>query len=241
MCNRFTAADLKELEQLMMDLSEQAWEPVLQNPRYNIAPQSNIVTIAHLQDRLQASLMRWGLVPHFEKDEKPRYTSTNATVKKLMTSSAFRQPTQRRRCLVPADGFYEWEPVGDMKLPWYFRKQNKKAFFFAGIFENETNGRPKTVAIVTTEPHALTLAIKHPRSPVMLDIDEARRWLAPGDISADEVNALCAPYDAAKLESFEVSRYVSNSRNEGPDCLERAKPRGKLVAETSDGNQLSLL
>ena len=165
--------------------------------------------------------MRWGLIPYWEKSDKPKIAPINAKSEEAVNKPIFKQSVQKRRCLVPADGFYEWLRLdeGKFKVPYDIRLKGGRPFVMAGIFEKATETRPATFAILTTGPNDLMRKI-HDRMPAILDDEEAKRWLRLGDITPEEVAAVTAPYPADDMEANPISSLVNSPRNDGPEILE---------------------
>jgi len=189
-------------------------------PRYNVAPTQLMPVIAADETGApRAATMRWGLVPYWEKSAKPKIAPINARVEEAFTKSMFKQSIQKRRCLVPADGFYEWQKMpGDLKQPMDIRLKEGRPFFFAGIYENATEIWPESYLVFTTRPNELTAKI-HNRMPAILTDEKAKRWLAPGSLSVDEVNSLTEPFPADEMEARPISSLINNTRNDIPECL----------------------
>lgn len=183
--------------------------------------------------------MRWGLVAFWDKSENPKIAPINAKSEEVLTKRIFIQAVQKRRCLVPADGFYEWGKLGDKrKQPHHFQLKGGEAFFFAGIYESGGDGKPDTVAILTTSANELMREI-HTRMPVILQGEHARTWLNGGPLTQEEVSRLSAPYPASDMEEWPVSDSVGNVRNEGPELVAPV-PAGEIVAVRPTGTRLRL-
>ena len=190
------------------------------SPHYNVAPSQTVPVIATDEDgAVRAATMKWGLVPFWDKAEKPRLAPINAKSEEAFSKPLFRQSIQKRRCLVPADGFYEWQKLeGDRKQPFAIQLKGGRPFFFAGIYESATEIRPETFLVFTTKPNALMAKI-HNRMPVILPEEKARPWISPGPMTADQLAGFTASYPAAKMEALPVPVLVNNPRNDSPDCL----------------------
>lgn len=195
-------------------------------PSYNIAPQTfqPIVRLDAETQQRELALLRWGLIPFWAKDAKIGYSTINAKAETLATAPAFREALKRRRCLVPADGFYEWQPLDTKtKQPWAITLKDGSPFAFAGLWDtwkDKTTGQPlETYTIITTEPNELTARL-HNRMPVILAPRDYERWLAPADPARLPVDLL-RPFDAALMASWKVSPAVGNVRNNSPElCAE---------------------
>jgi putative SOS response-associated peptidase YedK len=187
-------------------------------PRYNVSITSTMPVVALGEARPGVRAMRWGLVPFSERAKgRPRLLA-NARSETAATLPAFRKGVAERRCLVPANGFYEWMSSGGVKLPHLFTLRGEEPFAFAGIWDPAGERLPETYCILTTEPNDLVARV-HNRMPVILTADAMARWLGDRPLAADDLRLLVRPLPAERMESRQVSRYVSNSRNEGPRCL----------------------
>lgn len=195
-------------------------------PSYNIAPQSFQPVIRLNSDTGEREFvqMRWGLVPFWSKDAKIAYSTINAKCETCATSPAFREALKSRRCLVPADGFYEWQKLdAKTKQPYAIGLKDGAPLAFAGLWEtwmDKTTGQPlETYTIITTEPNELTAPI-HNRMPVILAPRDYQRWMAAADPAQLPVDLL-RPFDAHLMTSWRVSRAVGNVSNNTPElCCE---------------------
>lgn len=191
-------------------------------PRFNIAPSQIVPAIRMNQvgHRMIGGL-RWGLIPSWAK-EKQKTQPINARAETVATSGMFRQAFDRRRCLIPADGFYEWKKTDSGKQPYLIRLADDAAFAFAGIWERwrpEPDAEPvETCAILTTEPNELMAGI-HNRMPVILDEADYARWL-DRDVPGKEVMELLRPRAADGMVAMRVSTLANNPRNDRPECIE---------------------
>jgi putative SOS response-associated peptidase YedK len=219
MCGRFTlrtpARDLVEVFELLR-------EPEL-SPRYNIAPTQNVAVIRQDGKIRQLSLMRWGLVPTWSKDPKAGPPLINARSETIATKPSFRTAFKRRRCLIPSDGFYEWQKKADAKtkIPHYIRMAKDCAFAFAGLWETWRGADGSALAsctIVTTEANDLMRPL-HDRMPVILPEESFAQWLDPKNENVPELESLLRPYSAAEMTAFPISTLVNSPRNECPECI----------------------
>lgn len=222
MCGRYRIKNTGALGAHLRDtLGVEDWEEGALQPRYNIAPSQDcpVITLDDEGD-VVVPAMRWGFVPYWETSDRPKVAPINAQAEKVAENGMFRQSLQRRRCLVPADGFYEWLRLDEKtKVPFDIHLRDGRPFFMAGIFEAATAARPATFAVLTTAPNELMAKI-HTRMPAILDAAEAKRWLRRGELTPDEVAELTAPHPAAEMEAVPISGLVNNPRNELPEVLE---------------------
>jgi putative SOS response-associated peptidase YedK len=200
-------------------------ETVAVRPRYNVAPGDDVLAVTTDREGApRGELLRWGLVPYWAKDPKTLGLKLiNARSETMLTNGAFRGA---RRCLVIADGFYEWEKrPGEPKQPWWVTRPDGEPFAFAGLWSSWRPGEGieplRTVAIVTTEA-SQQLAHVHDRMPVMLPRDAESAWL-DHDTAPSELLDLCVPLDETGMRA--VGDAVNDARHDEPDCLEPAAPR----------------
>lgn len=194
--------------------------PIEFRPRYNIAPTQQIVTVTNDGTR-RAQLMRWGLVPFWAKDLKIGNRMINAVGETLATKPAFRAAFKKRRCLILADGFFEWRTDGKNKIQNYIFLKSRKPFAFAGLWETWKSPEGETVkscTIVTTSPNEFITPI-HNRMPVILSEETEVLWLYPMTEDARVLTPLLIPSPSELMDSYLVSSYVNSPRNEGPECI----------------------
>jgi len=195
------------------------------SPRYNIAPTQGVpvVRAAEANDEREFAQLRWGLVPFWAKDLKIGNRMINARGETVATKPSFRQAFVKRRCLVIADGFYEWKKLGkNEKQPYYIHRKDASPFGFAGLWErwNGEDGQVESCTIITTSANALMEPL-HDRMPVILDPEDYETWLDPSLQERDEVERLLASHPMPDWETYPVSTIVNNPRNESPECIER--------------------
>ena len=192
-------------------------------PRFNVSLTSTMPVVALAGGAPAVRPMRWGLVPERERASPNPRLLANARAETAARMPAFRKGVAARRCLVPANGFYEWKEKGGVKWPHLFTLAGEEPFAFAGIWDPAGEGLPETYCILTTDPNELVAQV-HTRMPVIMLPETMPRWLGDRPLEEDELKRLVRPIDAARMASRPVSRFVSNSRNEGPECL--APPAG---------------
>ncbi|MBN1486971.1 MAG: SOS response-associated peptidase [Anaerolineae bacterium] len=218
MCGRFTLS--LDLDDLIAVFPDFVFPPDLK-PRYNVAPTQDIAVVPNTGDR-QVTMFHWGLVPSWAKDTAIGARMINARSETLAEKPSFRAAYKRRRCLILADGFYEWrKAVGrGPKTPMLVKLASGKPFAFAGLWEV---WRPDdtpifSCTIITTTPNELVQPI-HDRMPVILPPAAYDLWLAPGEQSASVLQSLLKPYPAVEMVAYEVSRLVNSPRNDSPECI----------------------
>jgi putative SOS response-associated peptidase YedK len=202
-------------------------ERVEVRPRYNVAPADDVLAVTTDREGApRGELLRWGLVPHWADDPRVGMRMINARAETVATKPAFRDAFERRRCLVVADGFFEWQHRGPAaaKLPWHVTRTDRAPFAFAGLWARWTgpDGQElRTCTIVTTAANVVVRDV-HDRMPVMLpDAAAEQAWLDPGT-GAPELRMLLAPLDPALTARRAVGPAVNDARHDAPDCLDDA-------------------
>ncbi|MBI5673469.1 MAG: SOS response-associated peptidase [Nitrospirae bacterium] len=198
--------------------------PPLFTPRYNIAPSQSVVAIwADPETSVrQLVFLRWGLLPSWARDARIGTQCINAKAETVAEKPAFRSAFKKRRCLVVATGFYEWQVQGKRKQPMWIGMKSKAPFAFAGLWEHwqPAEGEPAdTCTIITTEPNELTKPI-HTRMPVILPPSAYDVWLDPSYQHVDPLKALLRSYPSEELMAYPISTLVNNPRNDAPQVLE---------------------
>ena len=191
-------------------------------PRYNVAPTQPVPIVRLVDGQRQFTLVRWGLIPPWVKDPRQFSLLINARGESVNEKPAFRNAMRRRRCLFPADGFYEWKDEGGRKRPFCVRPKDGEPIAFAGLWETwmGPNGEElETAAIVTTAANR-ELAPLHDRMPVVVPPDAFDLWLDCRKVDAMTATALIAPARAGLLDAYEVSPAVNRADNDGPQLLE---------------------
>jgi putative SOS response-associated peptidase YedK len=191
--------------------------------RYNIAPTDQIPIVRPRDREREVVMARWGLIPFWMK-EKPKVPHINARAETVDRLPLFREAFAKRRCLIPATGFYEWQQREDGKQPYRFRRKDLEPFAFAGIWEfaRLAGGEILSAAMIVGEPNPLVGGI-HDRMPVMLMSEDYDRWLGRAN-SADELKSLLRPYDADLMEAYAVNRVVNSVKNDTEECIKPVKP-----------------
>lgn len=221
MCGRFSQAQIAELDREVFRLLEM---PALE-PRYNIAPTQDVAVVRERRNGERVlQLLRWGLIPSWAKDPAIGNRMINARAETLAAKPAFKRPFARQRCLVPADGFYEWKRTGGAKQPYYIRREDGGPMAFAGLWDRWRSDGDATVdsfTIVTTTPNDLVAPI-HNRMPAILLPDGYDMWLDSENRDVDDLSSLLGPYPVEDMTAYPVGRFVNNPRNEGPECVSPA-------------------
>jgi putative SOS response-associated peptidase YedK len=217
MCGRYSLGVSPARIAEVFELSD---EPEFQ-PRYNIAPTQDAPVILAVPEGRGLELRRWGLVPFWAKDPKIGSRMINARAESVEEKPAFRNAFRRQRCLVPADGFYEWKPVGLRKQPFHVRRSDAWPFGMAGLFDVWNAGQPDEIAsftILTTDANALLRPI-HERMPLILDGRSWKAWLDPATPVA-RLHELLAPPDPAGFEAYPVATLVNRPAVDDARCRE---------------------
>jgi putative SOS response-associated peptidase YedK len=219
MCGRYRLSRRKQIIEEQFDTAD--WRDDW-SPRYNIAPTQFVPVVRqHPKEPIrQLSLMRWGLVPSWSKDTSGAAKMINVRSETAHILPAFREAMKLRRCLVPADGFYEWQRRGSAKQPFCLEVGDGELFAFAGLFERwrDPSGQwMKSCSILTTTPNALTSAV-HDRMPVILSPDDYNVWLDPGMTNVQIVCELLKPYDAGLMRAYPVSTRINHVANDDEGC-----------------------
>ena len=206
--------------------------------RYNIAPTTVIPAVRPSPEDAarEAVALTWGLVPAWSKDAKSGARLANARSEGIASKPAFRDAFRKRRCIVPASGFYEWQSTGRFKQPWFFSRADRQPFALAGIWERwrSIDGVTiETCALITTEPNELVRPL-HDRMPVILDGAAIDQWLDPKLHEPAQLEPLLRPLPASIMAGVPVSTRVNAVRNDGPECLEPAS------VEAASDDQLGL-
>ena len=228
MCGRFnlrtSAAQLAELFE-MMGLPSLA-------PRYNIAPSQPVLAIrlSPQSREREATHFQWGLVPSWSKDPTIGNRMINARSETVATKPSFRSPFKRRRCLIPTDGFYEWQKTGRAKQPFHILMKDERPFSFAGLWEHwesPDGSELETCTILTTSANELLQPI-HDRMPVILNQNDYATWLDHEIEQADDLESLLVPYPSEEMQTYPISTWVNKPAHDDPRCIESMPQPGSL-------------
>lgn len=223
MCGRFT---LDTPSEALADLFQVEAAPSMK-PRYNIAPTQPVAAVRRsLAGEREILLMHWGLIPSWAKTPEMGNRLINARSETAAEKPSFREAFKRRRCLVPTDGFYEWQRVDRRKQPYYIRMAGREPFALAGLWERWEGPDGMVIescAILTTEANALLRPI-HNRMPVIIDPGDYQRWLEAEAHETGALAPLMRPYPEGRLSAIPVSPRVNNPKNDDPRCIEPLEP-----------------
>ena len=221
MCGRFTLhTDLEQIQKVFK-LDEIAAEP---EPSYNVAPTQPVYAIVDHDGKSSLSRMRWGLIPFWAKDASIGSKMINARAETLAEKASFKRPFKSQRCLIVADGFYEWRKDGAVKIPTYIHLKSGKPFGFAGLYDTwkAPDGELVTsCTIITTTPNELMQAI-HDRMPVIVPTRSHQTWLDPANQDIAKLTALLVPYKATEMEAWPVARLVNSPANNTAELIKPA-------------------
>ena len=218
MCGRFTLRARPDAIAAEFGLAD---VPLLE-PRYNIAPTQAVATVRLDRETgtRRLDLMRWGLVPSWADDPAIGNRLINARAETVAEKPAYRSAFKTRRCLIVADGFYEWMQIDGRKQPYHIRFQDDRPFAFAGLWESWRGAACafESCAVITGEPNELVRPI-HDRMPVILRREDYDRWLDPAVTDAAMLGGLLVPYPAAEMVAYPVSTMVNAPDNDRPECV----------------------
>jgi putative SOS response-associated peptidase YedK len=225
MCGRFAFYSPHEAVARLFGVAD---APAIE-ARYNIAPTQYVAAVrAGDDERRSLSMLYWGLVPAWAKEKSIGARMINARAETLREKPSFRSAYRRRRCLVLADGYYEWQRSGPVKQPWYMSFADGEPFGMAGLWEtwrDPATGQPlESCCLVTTSP-APAVAHVHERMPVIVPASVHAEWLDPRNGDVERLDRLLVPWAGGGLEARAVGRRVNDARNQGPDLVE---PLGSL-------------
>ena len=222
MCNRYR---LTHSKQYLTERFQATSDEIEDRPRYNIAPTQQVLTVRKEQGKKvrHFTTMRWGLIPSWAKDMSIGNRTLNARSETVTTTPAFRGSILTKRCLIPADGFYEWRKMGSMKQPYCFEVGEAEVFALAGLWDRWTSPDAEIIescTILTTTPNSL-VADLHDRMPVIVAPDKYDLWLDPDVTDFQAIRDVLKPYDAELMRLYPVNRKLNNSTN---DDAEAASP-----------------
>lgn len=188
-------------------------------PRYNIAPSQDVPIIRQAGRDRELVMVRWGLLPAWSREEKTRYSMINARSDTVAEKPSYRQPFHKRRCLVPASGFYEWRKMFHGKQPYRIGRADEGLMALAGIWEHwEGNGKAiESCSIIVTDANERIRPI-HDRMPVILDPDQFNDWLDPDNSDVNALQDMLQPYQDDEMSSWPVSTAVNSPANDDPRC-----------------------
>lgn len=216
MCGRFIQADSGRVLARQQGLSL----PADYAPRYNVAPSQSVLAMRTANDGPELVWLRWGLLPAWSREPQLRYATINARAETVAEKPAYRQAFRQRRCLIPADGFYEWRKLADRKQPYYIGMEDGAPFVFAGLWEYWAR-EGTTVAsctIVVTQANERIAEI-HDRMPVILSPEDYEVWLNPAEQDPNRLLPLLRSYPATRMTLWPVGQKVNRSSSQGAELM----------------------
>jgi putative SOS response-associated peptidase YedK len=227
MCGRYRLSGTEEVAEFFeAELTEEL------RPRYNIAPSQQVPVIRQVRSGRTIATVRWGLIPFWAKGTSIGYRLINGRSETVLEKPAFRDCFAERRCLVPADGFYEWKKVDRLKQAFHFGMKDGALFAFAGLWDRWQSPEGTVVescTILTTTPNELLHDV-HDRMPVILHRNDYETWLTAPPMEKRRLRELLAPFEAELMTRHEVGPLVNNPRNDTAACAERVVPRNTLFS-----------
>lgn len=224
MCGRFTLTEPDV--GVLLETFSLTHPPEPLSPRYNIAPTQAVATVVNENDGSRVlRLMRWGLIPSWAKDPSIGSRMINARSETLAEKPSYRNALKRRRCLIVADGFYEWQKQPGGKIPMYITLKDRQPFGFAGLYETWTepeSGESLVTCTIVTGPANEFMASIHERMPIILPPDAYDLWLDPQEMNTARVLELLKPYPADQMRAYPVSTRVNTPANDDPSLIEMA-------------------
>ena len=220
MCGRF--ALYSSLDDLLREFDVQQSTLASWKPRYNIAPTQSVVVVTQRQGTTRLEEMRWGLIPFWAKDESVGSRLINARAETVDSKPSFKHSLRGRRCLVLANGFFEWQKVNGAKVPHYIRLKSKQPFGMAGLYDvwdHPSGESVTTCTIVTTRANALLEPV-HGRMPVVLSVSNRGLWLQTDPVDTGRLLTLLEPYSGSEMELYPVSRLVNSPANDVPEIVQ---------------------
>jgi putative SOS response-associated peptidase YedK len=251
MCGRFVSSTPPDQLAAYFDVDAVDEQVLERGPNYNTAPTTGVLVVRREGAERVLEAFRWGLVPSWADDLRIGARLINARAETVATKPAFRSAFTKRRCLIPADGFYEWtRPQDGPKQPWFIHRRDGEPFAFAGLWETWRGGRGRevpaeertapsppaeplrTCTIVTTAANEAMSAL-HDRMPVILPRDAWEPWLDPELHDVDELRSLLVPAPSSLIEFHAVSTEVNDARNKGAHLVEEVEPPAGQASATS--------
>lgn len=230
MCGRYVVEDFQELSETLRQIPFQIdFEP---QPNWNAAPSQTLPVIVEDEGTWHLRPMQWGLIPRWTKPgDKPRVAPINARAETLNEKPMFRSLIKRQRCLVPANGFYEWKRTGGPKQPYYIFLKDQPIMLMAGLYDNaeDVSGDTfQTYTIITGGPNVLMTEL-HDRMPMIIEPEDAELWMDREEIEPEPLEHLLQPIAAEKMDTYPVSTEVNNVRNNRPDLIEPIAEQSELL------------
>jgi putative SOS response-associated peptidase YedK len=221
MCGRYNLITDTEALVEFFEIEQVLFEPAELVARYNVAPSQTVPIVRMGETGRELLLAIWGLVPHWSRESKIKYSTINARAETVAEKPTFRHAFRRQRCLVPATGFYEWKRTGDRKRPYHICMPDYGLFAFAGLWDRwKREGEAfESFSIIVTTANTVMQPI-HERMPVILNQVQYSGWLNPAHYNRAQLESMLVPY-SGQLETYPVSYKVNSPSNDGPECIAR--------------------
>ncbi len=224
MCGRFSLS-VNRVEMgkyLEENYGIETYDEAIELPRYNVAPGQNVISVISYENKYRVGLLKWGFVPSFAKNESAGYKMINAKAETLTEKPAFINSFKHKRCVVLADGFYEWHRDGKKKTPYRFTHKDKVIFPMAGLWSTyiKPDGTKLYSCTVITTSANETVESIHNRMPVILSEDMRKIWLDPEVTDLRKLTDLLTPADKEVLYAYQVSDGVNKTNNDIPECIQ---------------------
>lgn len=217
MCSRYSLKKADAIKAFAEELAGEGIDPAAQVPRYNVALSDAMPVILRQEGRHRLKMLSFGFLSSSREPGKRPGLLANGRIETLQEKTLFRTSVAIRRCLVPADGFYEWERQGTARLPHYFYLREPVPFYFAGLWQPDESGAPAAFAIVTTRANELVQSV-HERMPVILGPNSSRAWLGETPLSAPRLAQFSRPLPATRMTGHRVDARMNNVRYQAADC-----------------------
>lgn len=218
MCGRFTLRTPASEIARLFDVTVPDFQP-----RYNLAPSQAVaaVRLDPRREKREFAFLRWGLIPSWADDPKTGYRMINARAETVATKPSFRHAFRERRCLILADGFYEWQKTNDKKQPYFMRMKDDRPFAFAGLWECWKGGgdEVESCTIIVTEANELLESI-HDRMPVIVSPEDYDLWLDPEFEDKESLQKMLRPYPVGEMEAYPVNTIVNTPKNDVEECIQ---------------------
>lgn len=223
MCGRYLLSyDLEDIIKILQEKYEIRRPNIdYYEPRFNISPGQEVLSIINDGSENRVGYLHWGFVPYWAKDINVGYKMINSRAETINSKPSFKHSLKHKRCVILANGFYEWKKEGSKKSPYLFELKNKSIFSFAGLwssYKKDDNSKLYSCTIITTSSNKLVKPI-HNRMPVILNNESGKIWLNKNITDTDSLQSLLTSYDSNIMEAFKVSTLVNSIKVDTPDCI----------------------
>jgi putative SOS response-associated peptidase YedK len=221
MCGRFTLHTPESRLRKVFNLENSM--PLGLKPRYNIAPSQQVPIIRDTETGREMIMARWGLVPHWSKEAKTRYSTINARIETVAEKPAYRTPFKYRRCLIPVDGFYEWKVIDGRKAPNHIRMRDGDVFALAGLWDHwEGEGDSLESCSIIVMPASDVMKLLHERMPAIIAPAQYDLWMDPGVTDKTDIMGCLNPAPSSQLVTYPISPWVNSPGHDDERCIEPA-------------------